>query len=198
MPDLAGLRAFDAHDLPPFDITPAECIHFKGMYLGEVWSAPRKSGSRELLRSFREDSGLLIRNSVVDTGINDNENVYFAGSTQRNPWYFGLVDNSGFSSFSASDTAGSHGGWTEFTNYAESVRQTWSVGTASAKTITGTASSAFTMSGSAAIKGAILISNSTKGGSTGQLWSEGPFGVVQSLVTSQVLRVNYTLTGASS
>lgn len=187
-----------AHDLPPFEVTPSEVIHYKGMYLGEVWSAPRKSGLRELLRSFREDDGLLIRNSVVDTGINDNENVYFAGSTQRNPWYFLLVDNSGFSAFSASDTSASHSGWAEFTSYSESVRQTWSVGTASAKTITGTASSAFTMSGSAAIKGAALISNNTKGGTTGQLWSEGAFGVVQSLVTSQVLRVNYTLTGASS
>jgi hypothetical protein len=188
----------DLAELPPFDITPAECIQFKGMFRAEVWSKPRKSGLRSLISSWRKNPGLLIKNSVVDTGINDNENVYFAGSTQRNPWYFGLVDNSGFTAFSASDTMSSHSGWSEFTNYSESVRQTWSVGTASAKTITGTASSAFTMAGSAAIKGAFLTSNNTKGGTTGQLWSEGAFGVVQSLVTSQVLRVNYTLTGASS
>jgi hypothetical protein len=184
--------------LPPFEIAPAEVLQWKGMYLGEVWSAPRKSGLRALVRSWRTDPGLILRNSVLDAGINDNENVYFAGSTQRTPWYFGLVDNASFSAFSAADTSASHAGWIEFTNYAEANRQTWSVGTASAKTITGTASSAFTMSGSANIKGAFLISNNTKSGTTGLMWSEGAFGTVQALVTSQVLRVNYTLTGASS
>ena len=188
----------DLDYLPPFDITPAEGIKLRGFFRGEVWSEPFKSGRRILLSSWRNNPGLLIRNSVVDAGINDNENVYFAGSSQRTPWYFGLVDNTGFTSFSSSDTMASHLGWAEFTNYSETVRQTWSVGTASAKTITGTASSAFTMAGSASIKGSFLTSNNTKGGTTGQLWSEGAFGVVQALVTSQVLRVNYTLTGASS
>jgi hypothetical protein len=178
-------------------------MRWRGAYLFDVLAPKRKSGTQELLRTWRRthklfDPELIVPNGVTDLGINDNENVYFAGSTQRSPWYFGLIDNAGFTALASGDTSASHAGWTEFTTIVEANRQAWSVGAAAAKTITGTASSVFTMAGAANIKGAFLISNNTLGGSTGMLWSTGAFGVVQALVTSQALRVNYTLTGASS
>lgn len=175
-----------------------EGLSWRGAYVADILSAPLKSGRRLVVASWHDMPGMIAPNSVTDSGINDNEAVYFTGSTQRTPWYFLLVDNTGFTAFSASDTPGSHGGWTEYTAYDEANRQAWSPGTPAAKTITGTASAVFTMSGTAHIKGSGLISNSTKGGTTGLLWSEGAFGSVQDLVAAQALRVNYTLTGASS
>lgn len=174
-----------------------DTFRYRGLFLGEVWER-RKSGLLALVRHWTTDPGLIAENGITDAGIADNEQVYFAGGTQKPLWYILLVNNVGFSGFAAGDTMAAHAGWAEFTGYNESTRQQWLAGTPAGRVITGTASAAFTSTAGSTVYGAGLVSNNTKGGTTGVLWSTGPFGSPQVLSPSQVLRVNYTLTGASS
>lgn len=64
-------------------------------------------------------------NLVVDEGINHILDVLFTGTgeSQVDPWYVGLTG--GTPSPAAGDTLASHGGWTEFTDYSEANRQTF-------------------------------------------------------------------------
>lgn len=137
-------------------------------------------------------------NGVTDAGINDNESVCFDGGTQKPNWYFGLINNSGFSALAASDTMSSHAGWTESTDYSEGVRQEWAPSAPASRVITNSTPAAFSINTTVTIKGAFLVSNSTKGGTSGILWSTGLFSVAQSLINGQTLRLTYTLTGTSS
>ena len=139
------------------------------------------------------DSG-EFPNGWTTSGINNMLSVYFNSGTQITTWYVGLVNNSGFSAFAASDTISSHGGWTEITStYSESVRQTWDPATPASGTIGSDASMTFTATGSGfSAKGAFVVSNSTKGGTTGQLFSTGAFGSVQTLTAGQTLSITYS------
>lgn len=140
-----------------------------------------------------------VHNSVVNQGLNDILSVYFVSGTQKTTWYIGLVDAPSFANFNAGDTAASHAGWTESVAYSEGVRQTWGAGAPSSQSITNASSANFTCNANGTqIKGAFLISNNTKGGNTGTLWSEGAFASIQTLQSGQVLHVTYTLNAASS
>ena len=69
-----------------------------------------------------EDS---FHNDITNAGKNALLDSFFRNQTQPAAWYFGLVDNSGFSAFAAGDTMSSHSGWTEFTTYSDSTRVAW-------------------------------------------------------------------------
>ena len=56
----------------------------------------------------------------------------------------------------------------------------------------------FTMSATVTIKGGFLISNNTKGGTTGTLFATGLFGSAQALVSGQSLKVTYTCSATGS
>lgn len=128
----------------------------------------------------------LGRNSILDTSI--------GGVTQIAVWDVGLIDNSGFSAIAAADTSASHAGWTESTAYSESVRQTYTPAAASSQSITNSASKAtFTINGTATINGAFIISNSTKGGTTGTLLCAASFGSTRAVLSGDTLRVTYSI-----
>jgi len=133
-----------------------------------------------------------VPNGTTTAGLNDILNVYFNSGTQKTTWYMGLIDNSGFSSLSGADTMASHGGWSENTNYAAGTRPTWVPSAASGGSMTNPSATAFGINATVAIKGAFIVSDSTKGGTGGLLWATGAFGGVQSLTTGQVLSVTYT------
>jgi len=143
--------------------------------------------------------GILLQkgsflNTVVDQGKNSLLDVYFRNQTQIAAWYFGIVDNSGWTAFSSADTAASHAGWTEFVTYTESVRQTWSPGAAASASITNGTVATFNITGTATLKGAFIISNSTKSGTSGTLWSEAAFsGGTVAVSSGDQLRLTYTL-----
>ena len=136
-----------------------------------------------------------IKNANTTAGINSMIGVYFNSVTQITTWYIGLVANSGFSSFAVADTMGSHTGWTEDTNYSESVRQTWGSLSVSGGAISG-ATLTFTMNGTTTIYGIFVTSSSTKSGTSGTLWGTAPFSSTQSVVSGQTLRVTYSGTMA--
>lgn len=134
-----------------------------------------------------------VTNQVVDEGANSILGIMFHGDTQITTWYVGIVDNASFSAFSNSDTMGSHAGWIEFTNYSEANRVTWSPGASSGRAITNGTAFQFTIAGSGTLKGIFVTSNNTKSGTSGKLWSVAAFGSLQTVNTSDLVKLVYTV-----
>ena len=135
-------------------------------------------------------------NGIVDEGLDHLLDVGFHGSSQTGTWYIGLVDNSGFSSFADVDTLGSHGGWSEFTDYTESNRVEWEEDAASSRSITNSTTADFSINASGNVKGIFVSSNNVKStGNTGTLWSTAAFSSVVSTANGDTLKVTYTVSG---
>lgn len=139
-------------------------------------------------------------NLVVTVGLNDSLTQHFKGSSYTAAWYVGLTD--GTPTFAAGDTMdGAHAGWTEVTAYDEAVRQTLTLGAVAAGSVDNSASKAtFTIStNSTTVGGCFIVTNSTKGGATGTLYSGGAFSAGdKSLDDDDTLAVTVTLTAAAA
>lgn len=114
-------------------------------------------------------------NRIVNEGLDYALGTALNATTQVTTWYLGLTDGS--PTTDAGDTIGSHAGWTEVTDYSETDRQTWSSGSVSSQTISNSGSPAvFTFNADAVtVGGAFLVSDATKGGTTGTLFAVGAF-----------------------
>lgn len=134
-----------------------------------------------------------VKNLITTEGKNAMLDIMFHGSTQVTTWYQGLIDSSGYTAVAVGDTMSSHAGWNEFTSYSESVRQTWVEAAASASSITSSAVSTFTMSGSGTVKGLFLVSNSTKSGTTGTLWCATLFSSAVAVISGDTIKLTYTV-----
>jgi len=153
------------------------------------------------VEAFRDGKLLWVEefdNLVVDVGLDDSLDKHLKGSAYTAAWYVGLTD--GTPSFAAGDTmGGGHAGWTEEQTYDEAVRQTLVLGAVSGKSVDNSASKAvFTISGTATFGGAFVVSDSTKGGTTGILYGGGVFSQDRSLIDNDVLNVTITCTAAAS
>lgn len=134
-------------------------------------------------------------NTVMTAGKNDLLTNYFKGSAYTAAFFVGLVDNASFTAISAADTAASHTGWVESVAYSNSTRPALTLGTASAGSIDNSASKAsYTINATATINGAFLITNSTKSGTTGTLYSASSFGATRGVLSGDTLNVQVTLT----
>jgi hypothetical protein len=139
------------------------------------------------------------KNLVVNGGLQDMNAKYFTGSAYTAAWYIGLYGAGASNTPAASDTMSSHAGWTENTGYSNATRPVCTFGTpttANPSVATNSASPAsFTINATSTVGGAFLVSNSTKGGSTGTLYSAADFGSPgdRSVVSSDILNVTYTL-----
>ena len=145
-----------------------------------------------------------ISNLVVNGGLQDMNTQYFKGTTYTAAWYLGLITGPGSgNTYAAGDTMSSHAGWSENTAYSQATRPACSFGTATTanpSVITNSSSAAtFSINGTATIAGAFLVNNSTKGGSTGTLFSAANFSSPgdRAVVSGDTLTVTYTfsLTG---
>lgn len=134
-----------------------------------------------------------FKNGTCTAGLSDMLSVYFASGTQKTSWYAGLINDSGFSALAAADTIATHAGWSELTGYAESVRPTFTPGTPSNGILYGTVA-AVTFNALGTVKGAFLVSNNTKGGSTGILFATGLFSQSRAVLSGQTLSFSYTCT----
>lgn len=145
-----------------------------------------------------EDS---IKNLVVNEGKANILSVYLGAGTQTTTWYMGLVDNTGYTAYNATDTMSSHAGWSESVAYSNSTRPTVTFGTATASgggagsagtgSIVSTAVT-FAINASATILGAFLTTGSAKSGTTGTLYSAGSFASSRAVISGDSLLVTYT------
>jgi len=157
----------------------------------------------EVLQEFLRGSKLAkpfwgedIPNGITDAGIHYLLEVGFRSDagmpvSQIAPWYGLLIDDAGYTGVDASDTMSSHTGWTENEDYDEAARQQFAFAAAASRKITDDIS--FTMNAGVTIRGIGVTSVSTKGGSTGILWSTALFSSPPALISGNVLTPNYSL-----
>jgi hypothetical protein len=136
-----------------------------------------------------------VPNGIVDVGLNKILEDMFNGGTQSGTWYIGLVDNSGFSAFANADTLASHAGWSESTAYSETARPEWTAGTAASRSITNASTVDFSINATVTLKGIFIADDSTKGGTSGTLWSTAAFASNVAAVNGDTLKITYTVSG---
>ncbi len=138
------------------------------------------------------------KNLVVNVGLKYMAGSALAAETQITTWYLGLYGAGASNTPAAGDTASSHAGWTEITPYSNATRPTATFAaatTANPSVVTNSASPAsFSINATATVGGAFLISNSTKGGTTGTLFSAADFQSPgdRNVVNGDTLNVTYT------
>lgn len=129
-------------------------------------------------------------NLVVTVGKNDLLDQYFRGSGYTATFFVGLKTAG---SISINDTMSSKS-WTEITAYSNATRPAYTTAAPSGGIITNSASPAiFNINGSAAAGGCFITTNSTKGGTTGTLFSAVDFSVVRNVLSGDTLSVVYQL-----
>lgn len=137
-------------------------------------------------------------NLVVNVGLQDMNAKYFSGSAYTAAWYIGLYGAGASNTPAAGDTAASHAGWTEVVPYSNATRPQVTFGTATTadpSVISNSASpAAFNINATATVGGAFLISNNTKSGTTGILFSASDFQSPgdRSVASGDTLNVTYT------
>jgi hypothetical protein len=137
-------------------------------------------------------------NLVVNVGLQYMCGTALTSVAQITTWYLGLYGAGASNTPAAGDTMSSHAGWTEVTPYSNATRPTCTFATATTanpSVATNSASTAsFTINASSTVGGAFLVSNSTKGGSTGTLFSAADFSSPgdRSVVSGDTLNVTYT------
>lgn len=162
-----------------------------------------KATGKYFIECFDKDGNLKwaeeTPNLVVNVGLQYMAGVALTSTAQTTTWYLGLITGpASGTTFAGADTAASHAGWTESTAYSEANRPTATFAAATnanPSVVTNTASKAvFTMNGSTTIAGAFLISNNTKGGTTGTLFSAADFAAPgdRTVVSGDILNVTYT------
>lgn len=134
-----------------------------------------------------------FHNDITNAGKNSLLDVYFRNQTQIATWYFGLVDNSGWTAFAAGDTMGSHAGWNEFTTYSDSTRIAWAPDAAASQSITNSSVSTFNINGSGTLKGIFVTSGSAKSGTTGTLWSTAAFTSTVAVTSGDQIKITYAV-----
>lgn len=139
-----------------------------------------------------------VHNLVVNQGLQDMNNKYFAGVTYSATWYIGLYGAASSNDPLATDTAATHPGFTEITPYSNATRPACSFGAATSadpSVISNSGSPAsFSINAGATVGGAFLISDNTKGGSAGVLFSASDFGSPgdRAVVSGDTILVTYT------
>ncbi len=157
--------------------------------LAGLWVAEARDFGGRLL--WREE----ILNGIPTAALTDLLSVYFTGGTHNTAWFAGIIANSGFSTLAATDTSGSHAGWTELTSYSEATRPAWSP-TVVGGVATNATAMEFTFTAQAILQGLFIISVATKAGSTGVLFSTASFALPRTMPAGSVLRLTYALRAA--
>jgi hypothetical protein len=139
-----------------------------------------------------------LTNLVVNQGLQDMNTKYFKGVTYTAAWYLGLYGSGATNNPTANDTAASHPGFTEIVPYSNATRPAATFGTATTadpSVISNSASPAvFTINATATVGGAFLISNNTKSGTSGVLFSASDFAAPGDRAVSSGDTINVTYT----
>jgi len=142
----------------------------------------------------------VVPNLVVNVGLQDMNTKYFTGSAYTAAWFIGLYGPLASNTPAAGDTMASHAGWTEVVPYSNATRPTATFGVPTLNNPSAATNSAspasFTINASQTVGGAFLVSNSTKSGTTGILFSASDFTAPgdRVVVSGDTLNVTYTFT----
>lgn len=160
-----------------------------------------KASGKYIVECFDKDGNpkwtAESKNLVVNVGLQYMAGSALVATTQITTWYVGIYGAAASNTPAAGDTAASHGGWTENTSYSESTRPVANFAAATnanPSVVTNTSNKAvFTMNATTTVGGAFLISNNTKGGTTGTLFSAADFQSPgdRSVVNGDILNVTY-------
>lgn len=147
------------------------------------------------MRRGRRIARYRINNDITNQGKNNIFDVMFNGVTQtaNNSWFLGLISSVGYTALASTDVPNSHAGWTEFTSYSQSTRVAWGSIASSGQTVTNTTPCEFDINSGGTVKGIFVITNSTKSGTSGTLWSTALFSADVPVVNGDALKVTYTL-----
>ena len=138
-----------------------------------------------------------LENLVVNQGLQDMNAKYFKGAAYTAAWYIGLYGAAASNNPVAGDTAASHS-FTEIVPYSNATRPACTFGTATTANPSVTTNSAspaaFTINATATVGGAFLISDNTKSGTAGVLFSASDFVAPGDRVVASgdTLNVTYT------
>lgn len=136
-------------------------------------------------------------NLVVDEGLNHLLNVALNAATQIGTWYLGIFEGN-YTPVASVTAATITANSTECIAYTEATRPTYVEAASTAKSITNSASKGtFTFNATKTIYGAFLVSNSTKSGTTGTLFSAARFATAKSVVSTDQLLLTYTFNASS-
>lgn len=139
-----------------------------------------------------------FKNGVCNAALTNLLDVYMRQQA-NSTWYIGLIDGSGYTALAAADTAASHAGWAESSDYTAATRQAWAPSAAASQSITNSTPVTLTINATKTLKGAFLISESTKGGVAGTLLCTGLFTQGdRSVVNLDTLAITYTFAAASA
>jgi len=147
-------------------------------------------------RFLIKPSQLVSRNGghniVTNVGLDEMLDKVFKASGYTAAHYVGITQAS--PTPAAGHTMSSHTGWTEETSYDEATRQTYTTGSVSSQSIDNSGAKAVvTASGSITPGGAFLVTDSTKGGTSGVLICCVAFtGGNESLGSGDTLTTQYT------
>lgn len=141
----------------------------------------------------RED----VTNLVVNEGLNHILDTVFHSGTQVTTWYLGLFEGN-YTPVANVTAATIASAATESTAYDEATRPEYNEAAASNQSITNSANKAtFTMNATKTIYGAFLVSNSTRGSTSGILFSAARFNSAKQVVDDDQLLLTYTFTASS-
>jgi len=152
----------------------------------------------ELVRDGKVIDKWEEKNLVVNEGLNHLLNVYLGATAKVGTWFVGLFEGNytPISSLTAATVAADA---VESSAYAEATRPEWVDAAAVTQQITNSASKAtFTINATKTIYGAFLVSDSTKGGTTGTLFAASRFSAARSVVADDQLLVTYTVQATSA
>lgn len=173
-----------------------------GLVAGTKSGEAAKATGKFTMECFDSEGKLKWRaeesNLVVNGGLQYMAGTALTSTAQITTWYIGLYGAAASNNPAAGDTMASHAGWTEVTPYSNATRPaaTFTAATnANPSVVTNSGSAAsFTINASSTIGGAFLVSNSTKGGATGTLFSAADFQSPgdRTVSSGDVLNVTYT------
>lgn len=165
-------------------LIPRSSLRVKGVWIVEC-------RNRNGVLQWRDES----ENLVVNVGLTYLIGVALLTTTQiaLTSWFTGITATA--PTVAAGDTMASHAGWTENTSYSQGTRPAWSGVAGAAGAATNSASPAvFSANATSTAGGIFLTSNSTKGGTTGTLFSAVAFtGGDRGLLSGDTLNGTYNL-----
>lgn len=136
-------------------------------------------------------------NLAVAQGLTSMLGVYFHADAQLSTWAIGVFEGN-YTPVDTETAATIATASTECTDYANATRPTYVPAAAAAKSITNSASRAsFVFGGSHTIYGAFLISDNTKAGAAGTLFSAARFATSKTVGLNDELLLTYSFSLSS-